>query len=89
MRHIARELHSLGQGAGMHAFPQRWLPSAFAILEEGFTEENHFLNSTLKIVRGKITDHYMERIQYLYTPDGKNPENPFNLQAMEKLLGSS
>ncbi|NOX18945.1 MAG: AMP-binding protein, partial [Chlorobi bacterium] len=32
-------------------FPERWLPSAAAILGEGFTEENKFLNSALKMVR--------------------------------------
>jgi long-chain acyl-CoA synthetase len=60
-------------------FPGKWLPSTFAILGEAFTEENRFLNSTLKIVRWRITQHYQDRIDSMYTPDGKNP---FNLQNM-------
>ena len=48
-------------------FPQRWLPASIAILNEGFTEENHMMNSTMKIVRGKITEYYQEWINYLYT----------------------
>ncbi len=59
-------------------FPQRWLPATFAIINEPFTEENHFLNSTLKMVRGKITEHYKKTIKYLYTSDGKNIYNSQN-----------
>jgi len=60
-------------------FPQRWLPAAIGILPEGFTEENQFLNSTLKMVRGKITEKYTELIDYLYTPEAKNITNEKNL----------
>lgn len=65
---------------GRHAgqFPERWLPSAICILPEGFTEHNHFMNSTLKIVRGKITDHYASELDFLYTPQAKNTSNDLN-----------
>lgn len=59
-------------------FPERWLPSAIGVLGEGFTEENKFLNSTLKMVRGKITEFYFNRIEFLYTPEGKNIKNHQN-----------
>jgi long-chain acyl-CoA synthetase len=49
-----------------------WLPAAVAVLGEGFTEQNHFLNSTLKMVRGKITEFYRERIDFLFTAQGKD-----------------
>ncbi len=61
-------------------FPQRWLPAAIGILPESFTEENQLLNSTLKMVRGKITDKYNELIEYMYTPDAKNITNDNNLK---------
>jgi long-chain acyl-CoA synthetase len=67
-------------------FPQRWLPAAIGILDEGFTEENHLLNSTLKMVRGKITERYKELIEYLYTPEAKNICNPENIKTIRKLL---
>ena len=54
------------------AFPGRWLPSAVAVLGEGFTEQNHMLNSTMKMVRGKIVEFYRTRIDYLYTPEGRS-----------------
>ncbi|MBN1560334.1 AMP-binding protein [candidate division KSB1 bacterium] len=65
-----------GQYAGM--FPSKWLPVSFAILGEGFTEQNKFLNSTLKMVRGKIAEFYRARIDYMYTPEGKDIYNHQN-----------
>jgi long-chain acyl-CoA synthetase len=59
-----------GEFAG--AFPSRWLPSAIAVLGEPFTEQNHMLNSTMKLVRGKVAEYYRTRIDYLYTPQGRS-----------------
>jgi long-chain acyl-CoA synthetase len=53
-------------------FPSRWLPSAVAVLGEGFTEQNGLLNSTLKMVRGKIADFYANRLDVLFTPEGRD-----------------
>ncbi len=66
-------------------FPQRWLPVAVGILEEGFTEENGLMNSTMKIVRGKIMDKYQELIDYLYTPYAKDIANERNVEEVEKM----
>ncbi|MBU2491120.1 MAG: AMP-binding protein [Bacteroidetes bacterium] len=65
-------------------FPERWLPSSFALLGEGFTEQNQFMNSTLKIVRGKITEFYKTRIDYLFSPEGKDIYNHQNLKIVER-----
>ena len=63
-------------------FPERWLPAAIAVLPEAFTEQNGLMNSTMKIVRGKITERYSAKIKYLYTPEGKNVMNEENLKAL-------
>jgi long-chain acyl-CoA synthetase len=63
-------------------FPERWLPSAFAILSEGFTENNKMMNSTLKVVRGKIEKAYAPRLAYLLTSEGKKPYNEQNIAAL-------
>jgi len=52
-------------------FPQRWLPAAGIILPEPFTEANKMLNSTMKIVRRKVEEHFSNEIEYLYTPQGR------------------
>ena len=66
-------------------FPERWLPSAIAVLGEGFTEQNRFLNSTLKMVRGRITEFYKDRIEYMFTAEGKNVCNYQNKMIMKRL----
>jgi len=64
-------------------FPQRWLPAAIGILPEGFTEDNHLMNSTLKMVRPKITERYADLINYLYTPEAKDVCNSRNIEVIE------
>lgn len=76
------QYRSGGEFAGM--FPERWLPSSVAILGEAFTERNRFLNSTMKMVRGKIEEYYRARIDYLYTADAKNICNPHNMNIVSK-----
>ncbi len=67
-------------------FPHRWLPSTFAILPEAFTGENKFLNSTLKMVRGKITEHYAPRLGYMFSAEGKAVHNDQNFTCIEQFL---
>ncbi len=66
-------------------FPHRWLPVALGILEESFTEENGLMNSTMKIVRGKVMDKYQDLIDFLYTIDAKAVTNERNMEQVEKM----
>jgi len=82
---IQQEINAFKKGGkfeGQH--PERWLPAAIAVLPEAFTEQNHFLNSTLKMVRGKITEQYQKELAYCYTPEGKETVNPLNMGAIAK-----
>jgi long-chain acyl-CoA synthetase len=65
-------------------FPQRWLPAAIGIIPEPFTEENQLLNSTLKMVRGKISDKYKELLEFLYTSEAKDITNEKNLKSLNQ-----
>jgi long-chain acyl-CoA synthetase len=67
--HDINKFRSGGIHAGM--FPERWLPTAFAILSEPFTEQNRLINSTLKVARGEVESVYKETLDFLYTPEGK------------------
>lgn len=69
-----------GRFAG--TFPERWLPAAIAVLPEPFTEQNGMVNSTMKIVRGKVEKHYEDRIQKLYENGAKEIVNVDNLAAL-------
>jgi long-chain acyl-CoA synthetase len=77
------EYRSNGKYGNM--FPQRWLPVAIGILEQSFTEENGLMNSTMKIVRGKIMEKYSDLIDYLYTIDAKIVTNERNTEEVEKM----
>lgn len=68
-------------------FPERWLPAGLAIVDEPFTEQNGLVNSTMKVVRTKVEEHFRQRLEYLYTPDGKSLTNPENLASLKKIVG--
>ena len=69
-----------GKHEGM--FPERWLPSALGICDEEFTIANKMMNSTMKIVRGKVEEHYASLLDYMYTAEGKELHNERNRKAL-------
>ena len=69
-----------GKHEGM--FPERWLPSTIGICDQEFTIENKMMNSTMKIVRGKVEEHYASLLDYLYTAEAKDIRNERNIQAL-------
>ena len=80
---IQQEVNSYRKGgANYGAFPERWLPAAICVLPEPFTEQNHMVNSTMKIVRGKVETAYEDRMRFAYTPEGKNVVNEMNLSSL-------
>ena len=70
-----------GKHEGM--FPERWLPTAIGICDEEFTIANKMMNSTMKIVRGKVEEHYASLLDYLYTAEGKDIRNSRNVEALK------
>ena len=75
------------RAGGPHAgaFPERWLPAGLAIVDEAFTEQNGLVNSTMKVVRSKVEEHFADRLDYLYTPEGRRTDNPRNLASLRRL----
>jgi long-chain acyl-CoA synthetase len=69
-----------------HMFPQRWLPAASIILPEPFTEANQLLNSTMKVVRKKVEEHFGQQINYLYTAQGKDFMSEINKKNLSIFL---
>ena len=69
-----------GKFAGM--FPEMCLPKAIAVLPEAFTEQNQLLNSSMKIVRGRVEERYADRIEYAYTAEGKELVNEKNIASL-------
>ena len=63
-------------------FPEKWLPTTVVVCPEAWTEQNGLVNSTMKIVRGKVEKAYADRIDYAYTADGRNIFNEKNLASI-------
>jgi long-chain acyl-CoA synthetase len=82
---IQNDINQFKKG-GKHEglFPERWLPAAIAILPVPFSADNKMLNAMLKMVRGKINEHYSKELEFLYTPQAKNIENEMNLETIKK-----
>lgn len=74
------------QEAFRNRFPRRWLPATFQILQDGFTLSNRLMNSTMKIVRYRITETYRELLDYMYTAQGDRPDNPRNAAVLRELF---
>ena len=83
LRKIQAEIDTYKTG-GPHAdlFPDRWLPAAVIVCDEAYTIANGMMNSTMKIVRRKVEEHYADRIAYAYTPEGKQLLNEKNIASL-------
>ena len=82
---IKHEIDAYRKGGRFEAqFPERWLPTAILVLPEAFTEQNHLLNSTLKMVRGKISEYFKSEMEFIFTPDAKEILNHRNKDSIMK-----
>ena len=83
LQKIQAEIDSYRKGGAHYGlFPERWLPAAVVVCDESFTIANRMMNSTMKIVRGKVEEHYADRIAYAYTPEGKQLLNEKNIASI-------
>jgi long-chain acyl-CoA synthetase len=64
--------------------PPQWIPSCFEIIAKEFSEEDKLVNSTMKIVRYKVFEHYADRIEALYRD--KDSHNDRNREAVRQLF---
>ena len=81
---IQEEVNVYRRGGKLYgAFPERWLPAAVCVLPEPWTEQNHFLNSSMKVVRGRVEEAYKDHMAFAYTPEGKEIVNEMNLASLK------
>ena len=80
---IQHEINAYRKGGKFEGmFPERWLPTAVALIAEPFTEQNGLVNSTMKVMRAKVEERYADRIEGLYTSGAKSIDNPENIAAL-------
>jgi long-chain acyl-CoA synthetase len=74
------------EGAAKDLIPSQWIPSRYAIIAKEFTEADGLVNSTMKLVRYKVIEHYKERIDEMYISEEINEQR--NLEAVKALFFS-
>jgi len=84
---VQQELHAFKNDPVYKGkFPSKWTPSQFFIAPEPFSEDNKMVNSTLKMVRHKITESYKEEIKGLYKPGNAEKIQKINSDSISKML---
>ncbi|MCW3807724.1 AMP-dependent synthetase/ligase [Plebeiibacterium marinum] len=84
---IDAEINEFKPGGKNEAlFPQRWLPSTYAIAHEPFTEQNKLINSTMKMVRDKVAGFFKDEIDLCYSPEGRKTANAKNIENLKKII---
>ncbi len=63
-----------------------WVPAAFQIVPQSFGEKDSTVNSTMKIVRHRVSTVYRDLIDYSYTSEGMKTVNSRNLETLKKLF---
>ncbi len=66
-------------------FPDKWIPSQIQIIEEDFSEQNKMINSTMKMVRHKISETYQDRLDVMYESSNKSSQK--NTEIISKVFG--
>ena len=67
-------------------FPKKWMPSNFQIIEDEFSEDNKMINSTLKMVRHKITETYQNRLDLMYEKNSGERSSEINEKVISNLF---
>lgn len=84
LNHVWTEISEFkGKGKYSDMFPDRWVPSTIAVLSQPFSEQNHMINSTMKMVRGVIEKTYSDRLEFVYSAEGKRVDNDENMKAFD------
>lgn len=65
--------------------PEIWAPQSFIIGKEDFSEQNQMINSTMKMVRHKVLNHYKKEVNFMYSKEGNQPLNQINLDNLQAL----
>lgn len=86
LKEIEKSVNAFKQEKDYKAkFPEIWTPSVFVIANEIFTEDNKMVNSTMKMVRYKVTETYLDNLNEIYQKGLKN-NSPHNLKVLQKFF---
>jgi long-chain acyl-CoA synthetase len=88
LEHIHQSLFAFKQDSGYQGkFQEKWIPNVYRFVDEPFTEQNKMVNSTMKMVRFKIAEHYSGLLRQIYQEE-KNASMKYNRLILEKYFHS-
>ena len=67
-------------------FPGKWIPSNFQIIKDTFSEDDQLINSTLKMVRHRITERYQDRLDLMYTKKAQEGTLKENIKVLQEMV---
>jgi long-chain acyl-CoA synthetase len=80
------DLNAFAAYPAYSGIPAQWRPASFAIIAEPFDEQHGLVNSTMKLVRHKVRDHYRARLDEIYGGSAADPLLPGNREALRIVL---
>jgi long-chain acyl-CoA synthetase len=83
---LIKEFYAFRVDPSAKKLQNAWTPATFQIIPEAFNEKNGTLNSTLKIVRHRAAQVYGDLLEYSYSAEGSNANNPRNLKTIISML---
>jgi len=90
LTHITKSFYTFkSQREYKGAFAEKWIPTIYRIVLEPFSEENKMINSTLKMVRFKITEVYQDLLAEMYSGGSGNIACEHNLNVIKKIMEKS
>ena len=83
---LQREFNAFRTDPKAKKVQSAWIPAAFQILPEAFSEKDGTVNSNMKLVRHKISSIHADLIEYSYTSEGSQTVNQRNIAVIAQLL---
>ncbi len=82
---LMEDLASFASDGAYGGIPPQWRPASFALIPDPFDEQYGLVNSTMKLVRHKVRDHYFERITEIYSHNAPEYRTEGNRRALAAL----
>lgn len=83
---LEKEFYAFKDDARAKKIQAAWMPACFQILPAPLGEKDGTVNSTMKIVRFKVSQVYKDLIDYSYTQEGSVTANARNIETLQALF---
>ncbi|MCE5256704.1 MAG: AMP-binding protein [Spirochaetaceae bacterium] len=85
-RALQDEFYAFRQDPKAKKVQKAWIPAAFQILDTAFSDRDGTINSTMKLVRYRVSLLYEDRLEYSYMAEGSTTVNPRNIETLRTLF---